>query len=348
MIHKLISIILGFISYIIFPIHIACNLILLGLGVNGSCNEDDVEKYYSFKKNVSKGVIIFNHPTFFDHVVIMKELKDTPRFAMYDKYIVGPVKWLCNRLNVLPISSSQGNTCRIRSAIKTRKNNESLLAVSPSAGKCHVHDIAALAKFRTGAFVEMPDVLPIIINYEPYEPWMQNTSLLKTMIRRLRGCNVSYQLKVLDPVSPLQDETPNRFAARCRTIMRDALKHPRSIDSPPPNGSPLCLMTSLLFLFCAITTLKKGAHYIPFAMGMLMVFITSIFYHGTGDNDLRLLDIISNVYWGIFFSIPLIATKQWIPMLCLLVAICSYIFKLNHASFVHIPIAIGFLNIKLF
>lgn len=338
MLDRLFTIFLGTLSTIFFPIHVTCNLLLIGLGVHGTAEESDREKYRRFRDTKGKAVIIFNHPTFYDHMVIMKELNDVPRFAMLEKYMLGPIRWIAKYYNVLTITDKKGNTAAIQEVLEDRPN----IIIAPAAGNCHPTDSSILATFKTGAFISNPIILPIIIKYEPYQPWSTTDKLNQTVLKRLRGNELYYKMKVLDPMLADENETPVEFAQRCRETMELALKNTKveQISS----GSPLCLTTSFLFLISSIITFYKGA--VLYSTGMFTVFITSILYHGTHDRTFRNIDIASNLFWMIFCSIKLYASYDFVPLMFLSVAMTSYILKVNHAYGVHIPISLGFLSIK--
>jgi hypothetical protein len=323
------------------PLSAACNLVLIGLGIHGSCAKSDVTKYHAFKRDTAKGVVLFTHSTFFDHMVIMKELNDTPRFVMSAKYICnGIIRWIARKCNVLEIGGS-GNAFVVSAAIDSRKRDDPLLAVSPTAGQSHATDQEVLMEFKTGAFIVLPEVLPIVIRYTPYEPWLASMQLHDMIKRRLRGDVVHYTMRVLDPIRPLQDETPRQFADRCRELMQDEMRTTR-ICEQAYCGNPLLFLTSFLFLLCSYITWDRGMY----AQGMIIVFVTSVMNHGTGNNILRLIDQCSNMLLGSLFCYQLMLAGQVVPVMFATFALCSYMYKLNHALYVHLPVCLGFLSIR--
>ncbi len=341
MLDRLFTIFLGTLSTLFFPIRVTCNLLLLGLGVHGTADELDREKYRRFRDTKGKAVIIFNHPTFYDHMVIMKELNDVPRFAMAEKYMLGPLKWIAKYYNVLTITNAKGNSAAIQGALEERP----VLIVAPAGGYCHRTDSAILEEFKTGSFLNNPLVLPIIINYTPFEPWAMTDSLHSTVLNRLLGKEIQYRMKVLDPVMANQDETPHNFAQRCRELMEAGLRDLKNNMGPQvSSGSSLCLTTSFLFLLSSIATAYKGAYL--YSTGMFTTFVTSVLYHATHDRFLRTIDIASNLFWMLFCSTRLYTSYDFVPLAFLSIAVLSYYLKINHAYGVHVPITLGFLSIK--
>ena len=341
MLDRLFTLLVGTASAAICPISATCNLLLLGLGVHGSSDADDIEKYKRFRDKEGKCIIIFNHPTFYDHMVIMKELQDIPRFAMSEKYMVGPMKWIANCYNTITITSAKGNTAAIQEAMTERPPP----IVAPAAGNCHPTDETILDPFKTGAFVGNPTVLPIVIHYAPYEPWLTTVSLKDIVVRRLQGNDIQYRMKVLDPVEANADESPVEFAQRCRQLMETTLKDLQNTPVPQVScGSSMCLTTSFLFLVISVITFYKG--FLFESIGMFVVFITSVLYHSTHDKDFRMFDIWSNVFWMTVCSVRLMISSQLQPLIFLGIALIGYGLGANHALWVHIPIALGFLSIQ--
>lgn len=345
MLHNVVTAFCGCIMFIIMPVTLssACNLILISLGVHGVSSPEDREKYRKFKQHIDKGVVLFTHPTFFDHIVIMKELNDIPRFVTSSKYMIGSfIKYFARRCNVLQISTQTGSksSAVISDCISNRKNGEPLLAISPTAGISHTTEQETLAVFRTGAFLQKPAILPIIIKYTPYEPWLSSLTLYDIIMKRLRGRNINYTMKILDVIYPIENETPSDFAQRCRETMEQGMRDTN--DKLSYNGSPLLLSTSFLFLICSYISRSNGMY----GFGMLIVFVTSVLYHGTGNDMWKKVDVCSNILLGSIFSIKLLISRQWIPVVCTLITLCSYIWKLDHAIFIHIPLCIGFLSIR--
>lgn len=345
MLDHLFTVLVGQITGFFLPFGIAANIMLTGFNVYGSCDPADVATYQRFKENISNGVILFNHPTFFDHIVLIKELNDMPRFAMTTKYMVGPIKWIAKKFHAIGITPNTGSAAMLAEEITNRVAGDPLIAVSPSGG-ITLENPTKLVTFRTGAFLTMPNVLPIVIAYKPYENWDTSLSLWDVIMRRLHGPRMYYRMKVLSPVYSLPNETPATYAARCRTIMEDALHNIHTNEDIPiiPHGSPTFFASSFLFLLCSIITFVRRNF--KYGIGMLITFITSFLYHGTGNYFMRKVDMITNIIVATFYTFFLAHSRQIMPIGCLGVALASYLRKWNHALFVHFPIAAGFLSIR--
>jgi 1-acyl-sn-glycerol-3-phosphate acyltransferase len=332
------------------PAHIASSIFLLGLGVRGSCPSEDVARYKEFKEKHKAAVIVFNHPTFFDHAVLMHSLEDRLRFVMTDKYHVGIVKIFAKQMRVISISSpGSGNARRISDAIMTRSSGEDLVTISPNAGDVSPTSAACLPDFRTGAFITKSPVLPIVICYQSYRPWLSGVPLMKHIKEHFcRFEPFEFEVRVLAPLYAKVHETPGEYAQRCRLAMESALE-PEYKDTIPLYSASsdedlACFWTSHLFLVSAVVTwFVKDQR--CFAAGMLVTYGTSLVYWATKSSYWRKLDMIVNWTMAISFGFYLLVHTRVIPLFFLLMATVGFTFNLNHALCVHLPIAIGFLSI---
>lgn len=350
MLHRLIGCVEGILSFVFLPLKYSANVVLRSLNVHGTCPKADIEKYYSFKESVDNGVIIFNHPTFYDHIVIMKELNDTPRFVMYKHFMKGPFKWVANKLNAIGIDNkAKGASSLIANEIRERQFGDHLVIVSPTGGKASQSRPWYLYPFKTGAFITRPKVLPIILYYVPYAPW-HSSDLSEQVFKRLKGDKISYIMRVLDPMEATENESITEFADRCRktmikelyTIHKEQTLTQQKV-SDDSMGSINSFFTSHLFLICGIAAILN--HIYLYGIGMCIVFLTSWLYHGTGDVMWRRVDIISNIMMAVIFGLMLLKSQQYTPLVFLTFACISYVLKLEHSIFVHIPIALGFSSI---
>jgi hypothetical protein len=344
----------AFVYFPLLPLRAACSLLLTGLHIEGSCAPDDLVKYRTFKKEVAHGVVIFNHPNFFDAIVLMKELGYL-RFVMSAKYVVWPIRWFVNYMNVLVARPSAGTAATIREAITTRKKGAGLIAISPSAGQ----NIGIYpAEYKTGAFLSAPTVLPVIVLYEPNEYWVPGTSLMDMVWRRLCGPPLKYRMYVLDPVEPKEGEMPQDFANRCREIVIDNMRNRVHVPGRPPRLCPKCnpghinqltstqcFMTSHLFLLAGLYQILQRSN-ILYGAGMLTVFVTSVLYHGSGSVLWGQIDITLNGSMAALFASMLAVEGQHFPLTCLMAAMFGYASNIHHAILVHLPIAAGFFAIR--
>jgi hypothetical protein len=312
-----------------------------GLGViKGSVN--GIEHFEKFKNK--GGVIVFNHPTFFDHSVLIQVTNSLLSFLVKETYVSAyPLKLLSERLGC--ISVDKGNTVsKVKEAILTGKT----IAISPSAGESF-EDQVKLPQFRTGAFVASKHILPLAISYFPYERWPSNQPILKAIYKRLTSEFLQYHVSILPAVSKETDESHEDFADRVREQMEDALRVHPSLETPlkePPK--PILVLSSIVFGVCAYLTYLAGKY--VHALGILIVFITSIWYHSTGSIHAKFLDTFSNFTLGIVFTLHGLWQGNYIMCAYAVMAVLGFVtFKskhtIGHMIGVHIPVILGFLTL---
>ena len=202
------------------------HLLLAIWGVHGSCTEEDRSKMVEFYHTYDAGVAMFNHPTFYDYMIIVNELKRKFLFFSLANYVFFPISTLYKRYHTCPIRAKSGASQIIKAKIENRKRGELLPALAPAAGKCTM-DQAKLAEFRSGGFLARAPVLPIVIKFDNYEPWLPGIPMYKIVWQRLCSLKpVNYRLRVLDPIHPLPDEPLEAFMQRVKDAMENYLATP--------------------------------------------------------------------------------------------------------------------------
>ena len=323
---------------VIFTTPIWNDFFLWGLGVvKGS-----VSGIENFKDNT---ILVFNHPTFFDHSVLIQATNSLLRFLVKEQYVsCYPLKILSDKLGC--ISVDKGNTvARIREAIlKCRKP----IAISPSAGDSF-EDQTKLPPFKTGAFVASEHILPVAISYFPYERWPSNQPISTAIYNRLTGGFIQYHVSILPKVTKNADESPEDFASRVKQQIEEALNsHRPSEESLDESPKPLLVLSSLAFGICAYFVYLAG-NYVH-AIGIFIVFLTSIWYHSTGSIEAKFIDTFSNFALGIIFSIHGLIQGNYIMFIYALIAVLGFITfqsksTIGHLIGVHIPVILGFLTL---
>ena len=70
-----------------------------------------------------------------------------------------------------------------------------------------------LSQFKTGAFVTLSPILPIIIKFNPYYKDPKTTEETVSYIIENTN-NLSYKVKILDPIYPQENDTIESFRDR--------------------------------------------------------------------------------------------------------------------------------------
>lgn len=301
MLHRCLGFLEGTLSFAFLPIQHACAIVLRSLGIQGVCSPEDIKKYQEFKKQSIQsdgGIIVFNHSTPYDHLVMMYELRDRINFMLPDPHVLGSwPPWL----------------------LPHRK---------PA--------LLAYGGYSPDAFRSNVPILPIVLIYS-HPP---SRSILQ---RLLTPKTCTYTMQVLDPVYPPdKNSDPNAIAKETAYRMDKAQIVAPQITvahNPLLTGTIGCLAASHLFMLCGIAALSRRLY--VYGIGMFMVFVTSWLYHGTNDAVLRAIDIKSNVFWIGICGSMLIRDKNYLAVLSLIFAGISYMLDLDHALFVHVPVAIA-------
>lgn len=191
------------------------------LGVKGSiASAEDATRFKTFYHSNGPGVIVYNHPTFYDFAVIIKEFGYRFNFVALSKRMIFPMNFVGKRMGCLMIQPNTKASVVITNHIRNRQKSASILAVAPAAGNIvDSCDDTLLPPFRSGAFIAQSPVLPIVIRYCPYEPWDPSISFYETLKTRLLTGEIRYRVHVLPAMYPNKNEYVQDFMKRVKTAM---------------------------------------------------------------------------------------------------------------------------------
>lgn len=343
---RVLAIFEGLLAFAFIPLKYSCKILIRANHVTGYCPPEDKEKYHRIKNTVDKCVVVFNHPTYFDNVVVMYELDDIPRLVAFKKYMVGPLKWVASHMKAIPITPGSGFSETLSKEITTRKAGDPMIGISPTAGKVSPTDQFDLKEFRKGAFLTKPMVLPIVLVYNPYIPWLSGEPVPDAVRKRLKGEPVQYVMRVLDPIIPTEDETPEQLAARCKETMEDAMRKvdfsiiPATLPTDKTEyGSFEGTLTSHLILMCAFVAIRH--HFYVYGACLFAFALVSWMYYGTNDVFLKSIYKRMHIILLCIASVVLMVYGHVKPLVFLTIAAISFVLKINHAAFVHVPLALG-------
>ena len=119
-------------------------------------------------------------------------------------------------------------------------------------------------------------------------------------------------------------------------------------------GSKILLTSSHLFLFSSLF-----GFYIKnwnVSIGMMIVYLTSIYYHFRGGEKKKILDMTSNIILGLYYSYRFYNRGNYLPGFIGIIVLSLYMGikkiedykdndEMNHFIFIHIPIYLGFMYI---
>lgn len=341
---RVLAIVEGLLAFAFLPLKYSCKILLHANHVSGYCAPEDKEKYHRIKNTLDNVVVVFNHPTYFDNVVMMYELDDIPRLVALKKYMVGPLKWVASKMKAIPIVPGSGFSKTLTAEITNRKAGDPMIGINPTGGKVSETDQFDLQAFRTGAFLSKPTILPITLVYDPYVPWLHGESVPDAFRKRLTGRPMRYVMRVLDPIIPTDEETPEQLAARCKQTMEDAMREVEFQSTPVDTrkteyGSFEGTLTSHLILLCAFVAFKY--HFYVYGACLGAFAIISWLYYGTNDAFLKYIYKRMHIMLLFISSIVLMLCGHVKPLVFLTIAAITFVLKINHAAVVHIPLALG-------
>ena len=174
---------------------------------------ENLDKYYDFKKKHTNGVALFTHTSYLDGLVLATELQEAPTFVCFKKPLeVASImldiakKWKC-----LIIEPNQNNSKIITKKILERNKNDPLLLIAPTGNNLDQKNEFELNEFKTGPFISLSPVLPILISYNPHIYVDENSSQIKNFIDIVNIEKLNYKVKILDPIYHEENDTIQTF-----------------------------------------------------------------------------------------------------------------------------------------
>lgn len=175
-------------------------------GINIHIKKDiQYEKYKALSKD-EKYVVVYNHINPLDILILPNILDNYVSFIALNKVVkMFPISYLCKFLEVIKIDKSKrsNTTEKIKDFIDNSKHK---LCIAPDQCKYFQED-EYIAPFKTGAFANKNNVLPLVIRYVPsykseYFNWNnpknEHIGLITYMKNLLVDGNINVYVKFLD------------------------------------------------------------------------------------------------------------------------------------------------------
>lgn len=175
-------------------------------GINIHIKKDkQYEKYKEMSKD-EKYVVVYNHINPLDMLILPNILDNYISFIALGKVVkMFPISYLCKFLEVIKINKSKksNTTEKIKDFINNSKHK---LCIAPDQCKYFQED-EYIAPFKTGAFANKNNVLPLVIRYVPsykseYFNWNnpknEDIGLITYMKNLLVDGNINVYVKFLD------------------------------------------------------------------------------------------------------------------------------------------------------
>jgi predicted CopG family antitoxin len=200
-----------------------CKLIMCCLSINLIYDEDNLNIFNKYAESDLKFITIFNHTNLIEPFILLSLFKkisyllneSIPSFIPFFDIVY-------KKLNY--IYTKKGKTSDIIiEYTKNRKKGEGVLFVAPGGGKQSENpDENLITEFKSGAFVGLFPILPIIIKYDDTTAdcnFDKGEHFLHGFFKVFLKRNRIIKVKVLDLVRPEKDETINEFKERVHNIM---------------------------------------------------------------------------------------------------------------------------------
>jgi hypothetical protein len=316
-------------------------------------------------------VVVFNHPTAVDYLVLVAELEERFRFVA-SAARTRLFRWITTRYDMVLVDpATPGNARRVAEAAdQVRKP---YVAIAPAAGRSSA-DQCALPRFGTGAFVAGLPVIPVLLRWTPYERarWPSEESTRSMLLRRFWGGGpIAYSMRVLEPMAPRAGEGAAEHAARVRGAMEAGLRDMeaglrymeaglRDMESEDGGAvsegvegleterhAALTVLSSQLFLVAACVLAWRGR--VAYALSVFATYAVSMAYHCDPNPAFRAVDLSLNALHGVVHSVALLVAGNYPPIACLALAGAMYAaFSRRrsmawHAALVHVPVFVGFM-----
>lgn len=181
-------------------------------GLRWTGNTEDLQNIPKDKTDV---LLVFHHPSCFDHVALFRWIKPTPQLLYKKNYIPWGLNWLSYFFPGVPVDS---NTM-FSSIYKISMDPTKLLAIAPGGGYAWGEKPSFLPPFKIGAFYMKHKILPVLILFDP--PYKSQTVL--SFLWESWTTPRNYILKILPLMESPSNETNVEYSERVWKEMKSHL-----------------------------------------------------------------------------------------------------------------------------
>lgn len=247
--------------------------LLENLNVYGTI--ENLEKYYDFKKKHTNGIALFTHTSYLDGLILAKELKEAPSFICLRKPLISYMYDIAKKWNCLIIEPKQNNSKVITSAVLDRNKNERLLLIAPTGSDMEQTDEFKLNEFKTGAFISLSPVLPILIVYNPHIYIEKKSSQIDGILDIIKNEKLNYKVKILDPIYPNKEDTIESYKSRVYNIMNNERKTIKidNVKIEETNYSKKIFSIIIILILISILIFVPNYNYILYITLIIITFI---------------------------------------------------------------------------
>lgn len=200
-----------------------CKIIMHCLSINLIYEQDNLDIFNNYANSDLKFIAIFNHTNLIEPFILLSLFKKISYLLNYE--IPSSIPFfniVYKKLNY--IYTKKGNTTEsIIKYTNNRKKGEGVLFIAPGGGKQSENpDENKITEFKSGAFIGLYPILPIIIKYDDDSAdcnFDKGEHFLHGFFKVFLKRNRNIKVKVLDLVTPEKNETINDFKERVHNIM---------------------------------------------------------------------------------------------------------------------------------
>tara|TARA_B000000475_G_scaffold272122_1_gene272037 strand:- start:28353 stop:29141 length:789 start_codon:yes stop_codon:yes gene_type:complete len=186
-----------------------------------SLNIINIENYNKIKKK--DYLIVCNHISLFDGIVLTAIFGNVCFLADINGLSIPGSKFINDKLGSIIINKkNKGNSDKIKEYV-INNDNDNILVIFPD-GMDPIEPNKNIANFKSGAFKDGLDILPIIIKYKNYKInptfyWYKGENPIHSFSKMILDGNCNIDVKILNLEKKIKDETIDDYKKRIYNLM---------------------------------------------------------------------------------------------------------------------------------
>jgi 1-acyl-sn-glycerol-3-phosphate acyltransferase len=189
-------------------------------------NKNIYDKLINDNNNDKPLIIISNHSSLFDGIILTSILGNICFLADINGLSMPGSLFINKKLGSIIINNNDiGNSHKITNYIVNRKKKDNFLIIFPDAMQ-PIPINSVIAPFKSGAFKDFFDILPIVIKYKNYsiDPthfWFKGENIFNGFCKMILEDNCDIYVKILNIQERLNNEDIEDYKNRIHKIISD-------------------------------------------------------------------------------------------------------------------------------
>ena len=181
------------------------------------------ELFDNYCKTDKPFLIVSNHISLFDGIVLTAIFGNVCFLADINGLSIPGTKFINKKLGSVIINKkNKGNSHKIKEYVINNKN-DNILVIFPD-GMDPIEPNKNIANFKSGAFKDGLDILPIIIKYKDYKInptfyWYKGENPIHGFSKMILDGNCNIHVKILNLEKKIKDETIDDYKERIYNLM---------------------------------------------------------------------------------------------------------------------------------